>query len=124
MNGDALLDTNIVILGINRGLSLPRNQCRISVITEMELLSFPNLSKQEEENLRTFLSSFHIVGLNQAVKESAIRFRKEYRIKLPDAIICATAYATGSILVTQDRQLHQLEEIGTISLEEFLSHLE
>ncbi len=46
-----LLDSNIFILLFNNRLSenLPEGEIACSIITEMELLSFPRLSVQEEK---------------------------------------------------------------------------
>ncbi|XOZ33346.1 hypothetical protein ACMDCT_14215 [Halomonadaceae bacterium KBTZ08] len=47
MNGEYLLDTNIIIYAINQELTLTEGRYSISVITEMELLSYPGLSSTE-----------------------------------------------------------------------------
>ncbi|WP_427046987.1 hypothetical protein [Halomonas casei] len=44
MSGSYLLDTNVFINAITRQLHLPPADYAYSVITELELLSFPNLS--------------------------------------------------------------------------------
>lgn len=43
MAGNYLLDTNIFIYAINQGLRLPEQTYTASVITAMELLSWPGL---------------------------------------------------------------------------------
>jgi predicted nucleic acid-binding protein len=49
---------------------------------------------------RAFLSGFEIMGLDEAVAETAVELRRVHRIKLPDAIIWATASRQGRLLVT------------------------
>ena len=58
----------------------------VSIITDMELLSYPNMSDSEETIVRDFLTKITVVGLDNNIKELAIAFRKNYRLKLPYAI--------------------------------------
>lgn len=62
----------------------------VSFINIAEVLSFPYTSAQEK-TVRQFLDSLHRYGLNKQIMESTIRLRREYRIKLPDAFVAATA---------------------------------
>jgi len=57
-----------------------------------------------------------IIDLNTEVKGKTIYLRKKYNLKLPDAIISATAYAIEAILITSDKQLHQITEFKSISM--------
>ena len=56
MNGKYLLDTNALIYAVNRKLKLPKADYAVSVITKMELLSWPQLSQEDEQQLRAALS--------------------------------------------------------------------
>jgi predicted nucleic acid-binding protein len=49
-----------------------------------------------------------------------IEIRKNYGIKLPDSIICATALVNGSVLISNDKQLSKIEGLDVLSLEGFL----
>jgi len=60
MSGKFLLDTNVLILSLSEGFIFPENNYIISIITEIELLSFPKLNKEEEKVLRKFLTNFKI----------------------------------------------------------------
>jgi predicted nucleic acid-binding protein len=51
-----------------------------------------------------------IVNLNESIIDEVIRIRKEFRIKLPDAIILATAIVSGCTLVT-----HNTSDFDTFS---------
>ena len=115
MNGiEILLDTNIAI-GILKGdpsvtslLTEERvdwDNCAISQITRMELLSYPNLEEEEEQLIRNFLANLLVLNLNDRIEAEAIAFRRTYSAKLPDAIIAATAKVYGLRLMTLDRQL-------------------
>ncbi len=101
----AVLDTNIVIY-LQKGLlvgDLPFGEYLISVITEMELFSFPDLNEHQRIWLRRFVGAMEIVGLDGAVKRRAIALRREHRLKLPDAIIAATAIGRNAVLYSNDR---------------------
>ena len=72
---------------------MPDGDYFVSVITEMELLSYPTLDSAAESQIRSFLSEVTVVGLTRPVIDLAIRLRREQALKLPDAVIAATALA-------------------------------
>ncbi len=113
-----LLDTNIVLylLGGRLADPLPSGRYFVSVISEIELLSYPNLNSDEERQIRNFLSDITVVGIDDNIKELAIILRKNYRLRLPDAIIVATAKSLDAILFTNDLGLTSLTEINTQSV--------
>lgn len=69
-----VLDTNVVLylLGGRLAEHLPEGEYCVSVITEMELLSYPILKAGEEAAVRSCLSDLAIVGLTGDIKEKAI----------------------------------------------------
>jgi len=87
----------------------------------MELLSFPKITPIETESMKKLLSNFKILEIDSNVKNKTIEFRKSYIIKLPDSIICATAYSNDMVLVTNDKQLTKVEEIKIKSIDMFLN---
>ena len=115
MNGlKFLLDTNIVI-GLLKGeksviqLLLDSkcmlSGCAVSQITRMELLSFPSLSKGEEQKIRKLLDAVTIIMLDEKIEKSVIEFRKSQGGRLPDAMIAATALYYQLRLLTLDKSL-------------------
>jgi hypothetical protein len=110
-----LLDTNIVLYFFGGRLlnPLPSGQYFISVITEIELLSYPSLHLKEETQIIDFLNKITIIGIDSNIKNFTITFRKQYKLKLPDAIIAATAKSINAILFTNDVRLANLTEINT-----------
>ena len=70
---------------------LKRNKPKFSIITEIELLSWSRLSDSEGKIISAFLSNFYRIELSEEIKEETIRIRKSYGIKVPDAIIAASA---------------------------------
>jgi predicted nucleic acid-binding protein len=77
----------------------------ISVITEMELLAWPSLTPAEEKTVREFLGQLVVCELTRAIRARAVQLRKEHHLKLPDAIVCATAKEFGVELWTNDTTL-------------------
>ncbi|NCD42760.1 MAG: type II toxin-antitoxin system VapC family toxin [Bacteroidia bacterium] len=115
-----LLDTNIVIAALNDQLVFPAAEYYVSVITEIELLSFHSLSKADELQIKCFLRDVHIVELTTKIKEQTIALRRDKRLKLPDAIICASAIINEAKLVTEDVRLHNGVVEKVITLNNFL----
>jgi predicted nucleic acid-binding protein len=74
----------------------------ISVITELELLSFSNLTTNELNKIEEFLQIVAIVPLDSRLARMAANLRKLYKIKTVDSIIAATSLYTGSALVTRN----------------------
>ena len=102
-----VLDTNSSIYHLTGKLAepLPSDDVFVSVITEIELLSHPLITPDEESRILEFLSSLETVELLPAVRDAAIRLRREHRLKLPDAIIAATALVLDAELLTNDARL-------------------
>ena len=103
-----LLDTNVAIhvLGGMLSASLPVGTYGVSVITEMELLAWLSLTAPEESKVKVFLRSVILCELTAGVRRVAVRLRREQRLKLPDAIVCATALEHGTGLWTNEQRLH------------------
>lgn len=102
---NAVFDTNIVIDALNGIPDADAEYNRyervlISRITWMEVLVG---AQGDDSDLRDFLEThFEIIALDLAVAESAVQLRRAYRLRLPDAIIWATAQVNGAVLVTRN----------------------
>ncbi len=106
MNGK-LVDTNILIYLSKRKLELekisgPGVILSISVISYMEVLGFKFENNSEKNIIEQLCKYFPVIGLNQEVVEKVIAIRKQHKIKLPDAIILATAVISEMELVTSN----------------------
>jgi len=113
-----ILDTNIII-SLQKGILnevLPLKTKGISVITEMELRSFPHLNETQIFWLIRFIGSVPVLPLDEKVKETAIMIRSQKKVKLPDAIIAATAIVHHAVLLTNDMNLHTVEGLECQSL--------
>jgi hypothetical protein len=101
----ALFDTNILIdylCGVAKArVELDRARDRaISIVTWMEVMA--GATPADEAETRAFLTAFQILPVTQEVAEQAVLLRRERRLKLPDAIILATAKTANRILVTRN----------------------
>ena len=99
MSGNSLLiDTNIALYLLNRDTTIANllngRDIHISFITELELLGFQGIRKEDISFINDLLDSCIIVDLNQAIKRATINLKQNYNIKLPDAIIAATGKST------------------------------
>ena len=109
-----LLDTNIIIY-LQKGLlaeDLPTDDYGISVITEMELRSAPSLDEQDRQWLLEFIKDVTVFELTSTVKENAIQIRQNKKVKLPDAIVAATAITHDAELLTNDKGLLNLHNLS------------
>ncbi|MBF0135939.1 MAG: PIN domain-containing protein [Magnetococcales bacterium] len=114
---DWLLDTSMVIgllkdyphaVALAEEQELTLDRTAISQITRMELLGFPGLTENEETAIQSFLNAGHVILLDAAIEQHAIRLRRAGLLKLPDAIIAATAIARRLRLLTLDRDLSKV----------------
>lgn len=122
MNGTNLfLDTNIIIYYLNGDKTaynlVANNKIFISVITEMELLSFKNLTRQDDKIIRELLSLFTIIPIEDSIKSKAIELRKNNNFKLPDAIIVASAIYLNCSFVSADRKLLDIDEVSGVAFD-------
>lgn len=102
-----LFDTNILIdylNGIDQArLELERyDYWEISIISWMEVMAGAMGSAQDET--RRFLNNFTVHPIDDAVAELAVSLRQARKLKLPDAIIQATAGVHSLLLVTRNEK--------------------
>ena len=101
----ALFDTNILIDHLNAVPQARKEIGRfenraVSIITWMEVMVGANADVAEPT--RRFLEGFKVVALDDEIANRAVALRRAHRIKLPDAVIWATAQTTGRLLVTRN----------------------
>ncbi len=122
MSGNSyLFDTNAVLSFLNQPKQLQDDDSSavyISFVNELELLSYSKLGSNEEKAIKHFLKLIEIINIDQEIKSITITLRQKYLLKLPDAIICATAMTHKLTLVTNDLKLHKISEIKCCHLED------
>lgn len=105
-----LVDTNAIIDFCNgklpssgRDLML-KLKPEISIITNIELFATPTLSEQELALLKKFTSISQIHPVTLDLAEISIKIKQAKTIKLPDAIIAATAISHGLSLISRNKK--------------------
>jgi predicted nucleic acid-binding protein len=111
-----VFDTNILVDYL-QGIESAREELAryerpgISLITWMEVLIGAQ-DNGEDRLLRRFLDRFETLEIGEAVAEQAVQLRKARRMRLPDAIIWATAKAFDRLLVTRNTRDFPVSDPG------------
>lgn len=102
----AFVDTNILIdylAGVSKAkkeLAL-YSEVHVSLITWMEILVGAK-DEDEEKEIKNFLLSFKVCEISQNIAERSVKIRKDLKVRLPDAIVLASAEELGLLLVTRN----------------------
>lgn len=110
-----LFDTNILIDYLN-GIDHAKTELEryrdkaVSAITWMEVMV--GATPETEGVIRGFLSGFDTLPIEEQVSEAAVKLRKRHKIKLPDAIVWATAQTHKRILITRNTRDFSRDEPG------------
>jgi predicted nucleic acid-binding protein len=108
MGERCLIDSNVIIDFCNGKVSengrrfLERLAPEISIVTNIELFATKNISVAAQELLARFVSIALVHPVTVDLIEATIEIRKEYRLKLPDAIIAATALVFDLVLLSRN----------------------
>jgi predicted nucleic acid-binding protein len=122
MNGHRLLvDTNIFIMLLdgNERIAdiLEGNTVFTSFVSELELLSAQGLKIGQIRVIENLLSDCTIVDINSLIKSTTLKLRRKHKLKLPDAIIAATAITLDIPLLTSDKGFKTIEGLTLILFE-------
>jgi len=103
--GRPVVDSNIIIdhlLGHPAATAelTGRGALSISIVTWIEVMS--GGPPEDEALIREVLAQYEVLPLTQAGAEDAASLRRLRRLKLPDAVIWATARTAGSLLITRN----------------------
>jgi predicted nucleic acid-binding protein len=116
-----LLDTNAVLYILNGDKALAEllngEKLYVSIITEMELLSYRNITAKEKQQIKNFLADFIIVQIDDEIRDQTIEIKKSTHLKLPDSIIAATAIALDIPFVTSDKQFRTVNDLDLLFYE-------
>ena len=124
MNGiDYLVDTNILVYILQGNPNVKyfseSEILTISCITEMEVLGKFQISKSEKQIIDRFMSRCHIIDIDAQIKQLAINIKQQTKIKLPDAIIAATAMKNDILLVTADKDFRKIANLDLLLIDVF-----
>ena len=105
-----VFDSSTLILFLNDALPvstvellkthLQTGQAIVSAIVRAEVLAWRNHSEFSLNAARALLDVCRLVPVNAAIADEAARIRRETGLKLPDALIAATALLQTATLVT------------------------
>lgn len=114
-----LLDTNAILYLLGERLARPLDpgDYYASVISEIELLSYPLLDSAEENRIRSFLATITLVELTREIREITIQIRRRNEMKTPDAIIAASAMFLDAELLSNDHHFQDVPGLKCRSLE-------
>jgi predicted nucleic acid-binding protein len=88
---------------------LYENKLYVSFISELELLSYTQISSKERERIAAFLEECIIVDMNEHIKEETIRLRRTYKLKLPDSIVIGTGSYLGIPVMSADKEFKKVK---------------
>ncbi len=132
MGIEYLWDTNIAIYFLQNQFppqaaqfidrTLTKSLPAISAITEIELLCWNTSKESDVTILKSFISDAWIFELEKEIKLKTAEIRKSNRIKLPDAIIAATALVNDLTLLTRNvadfKNIETLDVIDPFKIQE------
>ncbi len=75
---------------------------QVSVITNIELFASKAISEPEEILLKKFIALSKVHPVTTELIDTVVQIRREYRLKMPDAIIAATAIQNDLVLITRN----------------------
>ena len=110
-----LVDTNVLVYHLGGRADATRalqdKEVHISFITEIELQSKASLSASDLEHISVALMNYSISDVNPAIKQIAAQLRRQYGLKLADAIVGATALHLNMPVLTADGGFERLRKM-------------
>jgi predicted nucleic acid-binding protein len=84
----------------------------ISFVTYIEVLGY----KDVQQDTIDFMALADVIEINSAIINTCIELRKQKKIKLPDAIIAATALVNGPTIISRNtKDFIDIEELECIN---------
>ncbi len=114
--GMIILDSNTIIY-LSKELIKADNifsqdeEYSVSIITYMEVLGYSFDLDEEKAFIEELFSYLNIIYIDEAIANRVIELRENNKIKLPDAIICATTLLNDAILITNDIRLKNIDNL-------------
>ncbi len=119
-----VLDTNAIIALLNGNKAIENaisdaNWLGVSVINIVEFLSFDYLTLNDKIVFEIFLQRVFVINLSFEdsidIINTAATFRISHKLKLPDAIIAASAMLNDAVLITNDKQFSTIPNLQILS---------
>jgi predicted nucleic acid-binding protein len=115
-----LVDTNILIYLQNGRPSINQylgDEFYVSDITVLEYLGVKGITEVQLNSRKMVLDACQLVEFKQTIRDLAIDLKQKYQIKVPDAIIAATAIFHKRILLTADKDFKKIKELNLLIIE-------
>lgn len=120
-----LLDSNVVMGYLNQDSSLGFigqfeqalvEGAAVSVITTIEVLGWRGHDATSRASAESLLLCLDEIPLSSSVARQAIELRSKHSIKLPDAVIAATALTDGLKLMTRNQvDFEHIEDLTIVN---------
>jgi predicted nucleic acid-binding protein len=108
MEQNYLIDTNVIIdyfgdkLPQEAKVFLNSFEPIVSAVTKIEVLGWLNATREQLYPLNAFMDLASILSIDETVISKTISIRQSKKIALGDAIIAATAFTNGLILISRN----------------------
>jgi hypothetical protein len=110
MSGNkVLIDSNVIIFASKQGLDVERllssyDSFYASIVSYMEVYGYEFTNLEEKAMIDALFGALEVVSINKEIADQVIVYRKNApkKIKLPDAMLLATARYLGAALLTDD----------------------
>lgn len=115
--GLIIADTNIVIYIIKGVKSVEPYldyDFALSDVSIIELLGVKDIDENTLTQRQNFIDKSFNYPINYAIRQTAISIKQKYIVKIPDAIIAATAINQGLLLLTADKGFQKIKELPAI----------
>ena len=119
MSGNKLfIDTNIALYLLAGDETLAKllneKNLYLSFVTQLELLGYKGITKEEEKAVGEFITQCTVIDINTSIKEQVVLLRKIYQVKLPDCIIMASSIYIDVPMITADADFKKVEELDLL----------
>lgn len=113
---NALIDSDVLLDFLDGYAPAAREigryrDCCISIISWMEVLAGAR-TEADQDIRRGFLAHFRVVPLTPRVAEEAVALVQKHKLKLPDAIIWASAISENCLLVSRNTKGFPTQQPG------------
>lgn len=112
MGARFLLDTNAAIYYLKNSLpekgksflqsALSGKQIAMSFVSEIEMLPYSDITSSEEIAANNLILWVNVLWIDEAIISRTIAIKRKTKLKLPDAIIAATALVSNLELITSN----------------------
>lgn len=86
------------------------SECAISLITYIEFIGFHHADKKMIDHFKMVAQLFTYYPISDEIRDLMIDIRIRHKIKLPDALILATAKMHNLQLLTLDEKLQRIRD--------------